>query len=522
MYPPLYHKILKQIQQHKLQSLTVNIFDTIILNEYWPSDLRLYDLTIKQLPLLQTAISTDLTAYEVFSLRLYAKKLTLLDQPTLRLDLWLDKLIDLLSLKYHKILTDDQNLDLLANLIKVELEFTINNCRPNLPLLAQLHQLKQAFPDLKIYFLTNTYIPSAQIKALLEIFQIDIFDNGASGADLGTNYPTLFSQLPNNFDPERNLHLGDSRQRDIITLRSQGCKTIHYRPLRMRGLRTLIGATWLHILNSRAIFTARHNAPADPLVTLGQVLTLKDLAYREINQHLSLNPNIYFCADNITNLSVNHSSTVNGDLTHIHTIPGLNSLNLFPAFVWLLANFSSPRWNAPELLKLLMQQEGITSRSTLYHLCFSPDYVYSQLAIDSFTEAEFYQVFLDEVRNADPHYTTLPRNSYETLVNNFPPADHPIVFATVFNDNNIDLFREFARLHGIDYDLTELLLNPSNIFIQGENFANDFARSFYERSQIELGRRLAITDIANTNLSPDLYLRKILKPQLTKLLRKLS
>lgn len=452
MEPTLYHQIRKLINRHQLQTMTLDIFDTIILNEYWPSGLRQYDLATKQLPLVRSLIDTSITAYELYDLRRYARELILSHHHTLRLDMWLTVLLELLLIKYPAQLTDAQQLDLLANLIKTELEFTLANCKPNLPLLTQLQALQKLYPDLKFYFVSHSYLTANELKTLLQIFQIDIFAGGVSSADLTDQQSTddLFHQLPHGFQIAKNLHLGDHRQQDYLWPKSLGSQAIHYRPLRFRGLRTLIGQSWLQLVRIVNLHQARQQISAQPLTAAYQLLTACEQSYyHQLASIVSLDYNNYVTNLPVSDLDFSHSP-------HLKIVPTLHHATIIRAFIYLLANYSSPRWNAPRLLELILRHTSLETRSDLYSFCFAPGYVYSNLAILSFEPNEFYRAFLEEVKAATPEATAPLHQAYETAVLALPQDAKPLIFVTTTDDDTFELFHEFARLHNIDNPFSKL------------------------------------------------------------------
>lgn len=486
MKPILYHRILKLITKYQLKSLTFDVFDTIILNEYWPQDLRHYDLAIKQLPLIQKFISSDLTTYEILDLRRYARRLLRSKGITLRLDTWLTELVELILIKYPTNLTDDQQLELIANLIKLELEFTLENCKPNQPLLAQLQLIKQLHPDLKIYFTSHSHFTSAQIKLLLQIFQINLFDDGATLADFDKVDRELFDLLPNSFQISQNLHIGDHYHQDFLHAKHMDSHALHYRPIRLRGLRTMVGSAWIQVLQLSALCRAKRlsfNEHNQLSTELSQIYAHK------ISATVSLDYNNYILSAHLTHLDTS-------SYPNLKTFPELNRITLLRAFIWLLATFDSPRWNAPQLLSLLLQQTTLQTRTQLYNFCFTPNYIYSHLAIQSFTDDEFYQVFLSEIRNADPEFTQNLRESYEMAILALPQNDKPTTFISINNDGSAELFRDFARLHNLANDFDSLILNSF-----------DFTPNLPKPTS---------TQDLHYELAPDTYLTKILQPKLQK------
>lgn len=505
MKPTLYSKISKLIAEHQLKSITVDIFDTIILNDYWPSDLRCCDLSAKQLPVIHQFISKQITSYELYDTRRCATRLLKSSNLPYRLDVWLTETVELLCIKYHIILNDEQKLSLLADLIKIELEFTIENCHPNHALISQLQRLKQQNPDLNIYFLDHGYLASEQVKLLLEIYQINLFNGGVTAADL--NQPTdeeLFNRLPQTFHLHTNLHIDDHHQ-NILSLKVLDAHAIHYRPIRMRGLRTLIGQTWLQLLRYFTLRRARQLAPLDTWTAIGEIIALRgQIATQKLIAFANLHLGNYLLAVKLPDSELL-------DQIGFRHAEVLDQKTLLHAFIWLLANYSSPRWNAPELLKLLLRETSISSRTELYQTCFTNDYTYSELAITSFTEDEFHQNFLNEIKTAAPIYTQKLRHAYELTLTYLPSDTRTTFFVTMHDDGSTKLFREFARLHNISSPIESLVLNPNLTFESTEKYIAKHIGD-YQNSQLQLGQRLAGT--INYELAPETYLEKVLQPQL--------
>ncbi len=530
MQPTLYHKLLKLISKHHIKTLTVDIYDTVLYNEYWPSDLRYYDLAIKWLPILQRAISPKLTAYEIYSWRIFARhELERLHQPV-RLDLWCDALITLLAHKYQTALTSDQYLELLSRLIAIELEFTINNTHPNYPLLAQLQALKRTNPELKVYFVADSALTAVQIKTICDILQIQVFDNGICSSDLNQTKQNgeLYEQLTREFSPEfdlmHNLHLGDQRIPDyLIPIRHDSC-AIHYRPIRMRGLRTLVGKMWMQILHLTARFTEKRHlqqvltscanlgegyltygllCQQDRLLSAWQVILTAQL--QPETKYILLNHNSNKLPEHIQKALIAENININHQLT-------LSSI--VQAFVWLLATFHAEHWDNPKLLQLVLAEANITKCSQLYQLCFTEDYVSSQLLQSFCNEPDFYQHFLTEVCNAKPEFTSPLRSAYEALINLLPPDYQSTCFITNQPDRTISLFREFLRLHNNGTNISEWLLpspNDSEIHLNPRR-----------QSKANNGAALALPTLQQSQLAPDAYRKYIINPTLKKLRKSLS
>lgn len=528
MKPPLYQKIQRQISHHHIKTLTLDVFDTVIFNEYWPENLRLYDLAIKFLSVLQTNISPKISIYEIYSVRMQAKtELEQLHQP-IRVDLWLDTLIDLLTIRYEKELVNEQRLELLAALIRIELEFTIVNTRPNRRLIKQLQDLKSLHPNLKFYFVANSHFSSEQIKTLLEIMQINIFNGGVSTSDLnaskqnGEIYEMLNAELSRRFDLTHNLHIGDERIADYLMPISHDGYAIHYRPIRMRGLRTLVGQTWTHILHRYAIqLEKRHfekfehenwQAYGAATASLYKKWGLKIYLATELKHQenfLLIGEN----ADKIMQLSPKLREANNLKISNELTLE-----TIIQAFIYLLATYQTTRWNSAELLRLLAAEASFTTREQLYQVAFEDSYIYSKLAIGSFTDKEFWSVFLNEVTNAEPQYTKKLRLAYEQVLKALPQDQKKFTIIHQNNNKSAMLMRELARLHNVPNEFDDLVLDNTGLLARCEKAISHRINTRH-RDYIATGNQRAYTPIF---LNDDQYLEAFVQPKLKKLAKTLK
>lgn len=531
MKPALYNKLLKLINRHHLQTLTVDVFDTTLLNEYWPSDLRDYDLARKWLPIFQQTISAKITIYEIYSWRKFAQQELLQSHRPLRIDLWTDALVDLFCTKYNVLLNSDQHLELLATLISTELEFIVHNTKPNLPLLTQLQLLKQAHPELKIYFLADTHLTSDQIKTIFDIFEIKLFDGGICSGDLGSTkrsgelYELLESQLSPQFDLTHNLHLGDKRISDYLMPILHDSFAVHYRPLRLRGLRTLVGKTAIKIIE----LTARTNAKWDyqDLTELNLTRRSTWQAYGAITAQAQtltawqlylateLEPETNFLLTGTASAQIIRRAPQILDQNNVRLAVNLNLTTLLQAYAWLLATYHTSHWNAAELLRLVMQAAHFTERSAIYNLLFTKDYVTSDLAIQSFQESEFWSALLNEIESAEPRFTDHLRTAYEITAQTLTQDNQPLCLINFDEDLSV-LYRNFAQLHGVNSNVSNRQFYTFNSSpIQSQLTPRRQAKA--EHSGIKF-----IAALQNSSLSPLEYIHTILQPNFKRLAKHLK
>lgn len=528
MKPTLYKKILKLINRHHLRTITVDVFDTILLNQYWPASLRNHDLARLWLPILQKAISPKITTYEIYSWHKFAQQELHHSHRPLRVDLWIDALVDLFCTKYNITLSNDQHLELLASLISTELEFTIHNTKPNLPLITQLTMLKQLHPDLKFYFLADTHFTAEQIKTLFDIFEINLFDGGLCSSDLGTTkqsgelYELLETQLSPKFDLAYNLHLGDQRLTDYLAPIAHDSFAIHYRPFRMRGLRTLVGQTAITTIEIATRLNANwdyqdlielHSIKNTPWQEYGALTAqAQTLSAWQLYLAVELEPETNFLLTGPTATQIVRRAPQLLDYSNLRLGVNLDQATLLQAYAWLLATYHSDHWNAANLFKLVANAAHYTKRQDLYQLCFTKDYAISDLAIQSFDDQTFWSALLHEIETSDTRYTEHLRFAYETVVQSLIQDNQPLCLVN-FDDDITTLYRNFAQLHGI----------TNNIYQRHFSNTRLSTSQFLPRRQakIEQGGSKFIAALQNSSLAPTEYFQAVLRKNFKRLSKRL-
>lgn len=469
MSPIIHKKIAKAIQEHQLKSITVDVFDTLLLHDYWPADLRYYDISVRWLPSINRLISPDITTYELYNERIAAKHALDNEKLSSRIDIWFDILIDALCDKYNTPLSEAARFELLASLMAVELEFEAENTKPNSSLLKQLTTLKQQNPDLKFYFIADSHLMSEQLKTLFKLKQIDLFDGGVSSADYnktkasGELYEQLTAEFGPDFDLSVNIHIGDRRDPDFLAPRQHDSLAIHYRPIRLRGLRTLVGRTWFICL--RQLATHRTKKPIKNLesyTTWYNYGAITSEIHRTWSKQVSQFVKVH---DHSEILVSGELATITkpqlANLHYVHLAPELTKANMLRAFIWLLAACSTEHWDAERLLALLMQQENL-SRVQLYQLCFASSYAYTEFAINSFGDQDFAKLFLQELLSADKTFSEPARQAYAQIAQLLPKNDKSVFILQSTNDNMSQIFSNFAHLHNIHNQVNFVAFDHDN------------------------------------------------------------
>ncbi len=251
-------KLTRLIQQHQLTSITVDIFDTILLHEYWPSDLEQLHVAEDWLDIFQELVSPQITIYELYDWRRFARQLLRERDEVATVENWFTLLIEQITSKYQVTLDADAYRRLSETMLHFELQNRLKRAKVNEPLILALSSIKAQYPELKLYFVSDSYFNAGQVKFLLEMKHVTIFDDGICSSDLGFTKRDgdLFELLPAlwapDFRPASNLHIGDRRLDDYLMPLAHDQQAWYYRPCRFRGMRTLVGKGWLKIVQTAA------------------------------------------------------------------------------------------------------------------------------------------------------------------------------------------------------------------------------------------------------------------------------
>ncbi len=477
-------QIAQIIRKHQIRSLTVDVFDTILLNKTWPEGLQELDSVTKWVDTFQTTISQNISAYELYSVRRYVfQQLEHYGHESLTFDLWFTAVIDYLCQKYHRTLDLETRAGLIRTMLQRDLEAKFNNLIPNHKLIKTLATLKQSFPNLKIFYLATEHYTKSQIQSYLNAFGISIFDDGTSFIEVNPDADSLQKVLENlhdnktlapDFDLAFNLHIGDQHQTDYTAARHAGSNAFHYRPIRLRGFRTWFGQNRIaNLLNAATLHTEEEfrrlshqsddQAPKDFWQNFGLVRTNIDLAFLHHLVFLAsqFTDRQFILCDARNTEFIDLAKKCQIDLAdhHILSTDQLTLQNLLCANIWTLVNRHDSAQNRHIILRLLetYSPKNTNLRQLLYGLCFSRDYVYSPEIVNLRNEDEFLQSFVDDLLGADPRYTDHMRITYANLAA-LLPRDEKIYHLTTTSAHNelAELFTIFAKLHGVANEILSL------------------------------------------------------------------
>lgn len=518
----LENKIKKLITNHQLHTITVDVFDTIIKYDYWPTDLRYLDLAARWQPTMQHFLTPKLTSTEIYEWFSHAERALVENHITTRIDILLETIVDSICQKYNLKISEEDKIDLFATLISIEIQFELQVSKPNEKLAAILRNIKQSHSEIKIYFIARSHLVADQIRILLHSNHLDdIFDDGVSSSELTpvTSDQKLFEQLPLAFGPsfelKHNLHIGDQRHPDFLAPRQCNSLAIHYRPIRFRGLRTLVGNTWFQLTKYATLhreYVRLNPHHQDPWYYYGLVLGEIDQNHRQhILQLAAEHPNTTYLLTNCLNLVLDENDLP----SNLQICPDLNKITILRAFIWLLATYESDRWDAGALLKTLAQLQNL-SRAELYSICFK-NYNYSFLAINSFSDEAFWPHFLQEIRQADPVYTSKLVNDYN-FITELISQNQNLTIIQANPDRTAELLQNFQNLFNINNSISTCALDYSgqirNILSKVPNLTTSYQKTSFANGMLD-----AAEFIQQTELYPDDYYTKVLLPELNRIVK---
>lgn len=238
----IYTRLQEHIKQSQPKTITIDIFDTLLMRRNRAEQWHFWQFSKQATGVLQKN-KIDCSALLYFSLRNYYNQVL----RKANLDLGYDHeasldsvnaaiITELIDRKKIK-LTPAKQKDLCKKLAQAEIQFEHEHLFVNKRLIATLKHSK-----LPVYFLTDMYLESGQIRQLLNKFGLDY--NGVSSADHlhGKSSGRSFARLCDKFPTVQvatNLHIGDHRQADIAVPEGMGM-VVFWLNLPFHRLRLLI------------------------------------------------------------------------------------------------------------------------------------------------------------------------------------------------------------------------------------------------------------------------------------------
>lgn len=459
--PQIYNQIAKRMREDHLQSLTLDIFDTVLLYRYWPEQQHTIKVAKKWRESLTDLLGVDLSSLELIEWYEFTQhELNYLHSAkgvnnfVTDYESRFSQMIDFITERYNLELDDSKRTLIHQTMLRDQLQATVEILKPNTTLIHAVAELKKALPELKVYFIADEPYSRDQIQYFLDFFKIDIFNSGVSGVNYqahksdGSLYRKIVSDqlFGTDFQLQSNLHIGDSRRSDILPVRKLSGQALHYRPLRARNLRTLAGKidALVKLQPPIDLFGDRRSAELSRLGFMAK--NFPEQAFLVTSEKAD---EIKF--QGITLLPQSFSSP------NIITAPNLNQKNLTAALIWLLVSRPDQRWNLRAIASLILALDDpkakyskLEQRRHIYEFCFGTEYPTSDLIMKNRTDEEFLEAFLQDFITADSRYTEHLCEAYASAASFLPRSNSAVTIVdTDSRQNTARLFAEFAHLHGL-------------------------------------------------------------------------
>ena len=573
----MYNKIHKNISKNNIKTITMDIFDTVLMRKIWPEDLQFIKVAELWLEIFQRDFSQKITAFEIYSLRQYIRneifrskynyEIKEGEEFDVSLELWFGSLVDFIAEKYNKKLTDRRKRSIVERMIEIELTVEHKELFVNHDLISAISRIKIENPDIKVYFASDMYLSTEQIKDLLKHFKVEIFDDGVSSQSVGASKSTgrLFTRLSEvfNIDLFSNLHIGDSLHSDVFMATRVGCETIHINSPRLRRFRTKFGKLKLKTVK---FFSAKK----DQEFFSSSLNSEKNQAAVWFNYGLIFSQPLFIFLRYVGLVAKNTQANllmVSSEAKVFHdwgmkisptdfarkNIFVANKLNrkcMMRALVWFLSK-NHERFNAHSIQSTINLGEVSGSRSEIYKFYFGKDFPFSDLNINQRTEDEFFKAFLKDIQGADEKFTKHLRDSYDYVCRFLPKNQAEVVIVDVGWGGTVQLlYAEFLKLKGFSNKVSGLYVGghdhvenrtginlPKNNYLLGnvlsaENsrlwnpvlweypftnkpqFDEDQNRLRYIRKGFEKGLQI----FCGTRQNPIEYFSSVIKPQIRRLI----
>lgn len=393
----------------RIRTLTVDVFDTVLLRDTWPETVQFGEVAAAWLPVVRQLISTTITVRELTSYRHYARRLLLREHTSRRdpgLDAevkigpWFSLMLSLLARKYDAPLTDDESAQAVDRLIELELVGELRHLRANTRLVRELVAARERH-GLRVCFLSDMYLSATHIDHLMHELGIDLFDGGTTSSDLargkwsGRAFRALGGDdaLPG-LDLRANIHLGDDRQSDYRSPIAEGSQAIFYRTAHhwRRALARRVAERRLAVVvrQTRTVIRRRFMRASAHLFHPGRVgslfappfmLFVEELALRAARQ-----PQTLFVAVSSEARLIEAALPVLGlePPPNLRFVPELNRASIFRAVIDEVARM--PGNYAHSLRELMRFTEGRNGATELLRLLGEPT---TDLLASNMTTSEY-------------------------------------------------------------------------------------------------------------------------------------
>ena len=489
--------------KQKIKTITLDVFDTVLLRKIHPEEQQFLLVATQWLPLLQEKISPKITVEKVLYWRQYIReelfdinnKYVLERNPNnqkhydVTLDAWFSNLIVTLAANYNVELTTKTINHMVEKMITIELETEIANLQPNHKLITVLTQLKQTY-NLKLYFVSDMYLTTAQVQTLLAAHHVDCFDAGITSTDAGYVKwdASLFYHLADpeffgtEFDLFTNLHVGDNRNSDYLMPLRAGSQAVwlakrsrQVAHTAQRGQKNL--AKTKQRIVRRELNQLRQELDSSQLENqiwqkYGELFSLPLLAFlMHVGTAAKNAPSCTFLlvsseaklfkgiADQHLAKNLSHKNVLIADQ--------LNRATMLRAIIWQLMQHNRLEVNLKSILEHVGFGETDGSRIEIYQFIFGNDFPCSELNLNLRSQKEFLTGLYFDLANAAPQYQRGLRNAYDYVLELTSRLRKRVVVVDVGWGGTVQtLLNEFCKNLGQANKITGLYLgaHPADRF----------------------------------------------------------
>lgn len=483
MFMKSLNNLRNHLETNTINTITVDIFDTILLRRVWPEGLQFIEAAKRCISIFQSSIDENITPFEIYSWREYVRHEVLdgkrqdphsVNDVDLNLEEWFTELYSVLHAKYHGKSAKISKKDLSA-LIGTEMQIEKEYTQPNSRLIDTLRAAKKANPKLKIFFASDMYLTTKQVEEMLDHHSIlDLFDGGITSTDAGNakHSGRLYYHMHTLNDGfkdmklSHNLHIGDSYHSDVEMARIAGSASLHYHHTRLRRVRTLIGRVQLKLIKLRAFKKeAKHykkslarsraidNNKNRHMHDLGFLFSQPMAAYL---LHVGLMATYtkdkhYIFASSEAKMFVDAGKQLFGDFyKHPEAAIKLNRKRSIHAVAWTIITKNDPSL-ITKLVKTVRYGEISDNRKELYDFLLTSDFGVNEAEINAMPTKKFYQKLHEDLQSAKPKFTKHLKDDYTYVRSTLPEDGRTVVICDVGWGGTVQaVYTVFAKLH--DYE----------------------------------------------------------------------
>lgn len=440
-----------------VNTITLDIFDTVLIRKIHPEEKQFLIVAEKWLPLFKEYIDESISVEKLVYWRLYIRRelfdvhekynaeKTFLNRKTydLNLKLWFENLLIALSNSFNISLAPKKKDEIVNEMIKAELATEIENLSPNTTLINCIRKIKKQYPKLKVYFVSDMYLTTSEIEKLLEAKNIsDVFDGGISSTDAGyvkwnaSLYyhladPKIFGD---NFNIFKNLHIGDNEKSDyLMPLRAgsmaiQLKKNAKYVRIESRKGGKFIKSQFkkdkkeqLRKLKKALILPKSDKTDKCIWIKYGELLIQPLVVFLQHVSTAALN------SPDTTFLLVSSEAKMFKELADNNLADTLNSKNIviadklnrrmmLRAVIYQLMNDKKLQYNLHSIIEHVYYGETDRSRIETYKFIFGEDYPVSELTLNLRNDSEFIKSLQHDLISSGLSEKSELKNAYEYVI----------------------------------------------------------------------------------------------------------